>query len=635
MPLPLAEARLEELEAILETISDPFVVLDSSLRAVYGNKAAHSAGFILAAGLSGYQLSPFSRVDLAKPIERARASKAPVRIEWSPPGEGLWFDVNVSATDELVSLAFRNVSIERRAREELQRSERRYRELVESSFDVVALLRANWTFIDVNRRWEELTGYTPDELIGTQLLRHLLTPASRQRLTEAIESCPGGDPMPSERFDVALIDKGGRRRRLEMSCRTIQEDRHERLIEIVGRDVTESRQLADRLEQSQKLEAVGRLAGGIAHDFNNVLLVVRGASGLLHDQLDDPDSLGLVKEIQRESERATSLVRQLLAFARRQVLQPATVDLNEVVGGLHGMLERLVGEAIDLSIELDPDPQYVSGDQSQIEQVLLNLVLNARDAIPGVGTITIETTGHSFAPGENPAWGDCKPGDYIELVVRDTGSGIEPHLHSTIFEPFFTSRGDENTGLGLATVYGIVTQMGGGLDLESAPGAGSTFTIYLPRLSDRRHLTTRRLAKAFPAQPAGTRPATILLVEDEEGPRLILEKILANLDYVVAAAPDGEAALDLLDTTRPPVDLLLTDVVMPGMSGPELAERFHERHPDVPVIFISGYNESTVALEARLSRGDALLEKPFTAADLAAEIQRSLQRGAARQAPPV
>jgi two-component system cell cycle sensor histidine kinase/response regulator CckA len=610
-----------QLEGVLETIPDPFVALDSSFSLVAANEPARGLGLVSRAG-SGREMLGLAIVmsDLRRYATRSIETGAPVRFDWLHPGQGSLFDVLVSAKHGLVSVHFRDVSTDRRAQTELERSERRYRELAENSFDVIALVRWDWTLVDLNHRWEELSGYPSEELLGTQAFERLLTPSSREVLSAAIEQADETSSLIVA-HDIQLETRSGELRTLEIGCRTVRESGRRTLIQLVGRDVTEGRQLADRLQQAQKLEAVGRLAGGVAHDLNTVLLVIRSACTLLRGQLTEPKDIELVDEVGHESERATSLVRQLLAFARRQVIQPTIVDPNEVVNDLRHMLERLVGGAIEVDVRLGTSLN-VRGDRSQIEQVLVNLVVNASDAIAGAGTITIETSTRRFDEGEHPEWGDSAPADYVALDVRDTGIGIPPELRSRIFEPFFSLRGDENAGLGLSTVYGIVTQMGGGIDLESEPGQGSRFTIYLPGV-----LESATPPDAKSRGPQGTeqvgKGANVLLVEDEPSAQRMLERLLVSLGYRVVVASDAASALELLDGSER-VDVLLTDVVMPTMSGVELAERLRDRAPEIPIIYMSGYSETAVTVKGRLSRGEALLEKPFSAADLAAAIAEVL-----------
>jgi two-component system cell cycle sensor histidine kinase/response regulator CckA len=617
------QARIQNEYVALDQIADPIVVLDRSSRVVFANARAGELEVVGLEGTPGkVQLTRSLAAELRAHGRSGRDHAEPLRFEWRPAEPGPLFEVSGWIDGEHTTLQLHDVTVERRAFDALQASERRYRELAESSFDVVALFRSDWTLLDANRQWEEVYGYKRDELMGTQGIRDLLRPTTRAKLAEAIKQAPT-EPGPLPRYDIDLLDKDGRLRHIEFSFRIFRTPGKQSLVQVIGRDVTEQRDLAERLQRSEKLEALGRLAGGVAHDFNNVLLVVRGAAALLRLGTKTQDSLDLIDEIDRESTRATALVRQLLAYARSQVVQPTLVELTATVDEMERMLSRLVGESITLRIEARAGAQQVLGDRSRIEQVLLNLVLNARDAIretgSATGTITIATDTHRAETDSHPQWGECPPGDYVALSVSDTGTGMDLEREPLIFEPFFSSKGLENSGLGLATVYGVTTQMGGGIDVQSTLGEGSTFTVYLPLALEGAAPAARPLPPiAEPERPAAA--ATVLLVEDEEGPRRLLQRILNEAGYRVVASGQPCEALELVEAGAA-IDLLLTDVVMPEMSGPQLASRVRARRPSLPVVFMTGYSDAPLELN-----GETLLEKPFTPADLALEIRRALHR---------
>jgi PAS domain S-box-containing protein len=381
------------------------------------------------------------------------------------------------------------------------------------------------------------------------------------------------------------------------------------------------RESEELLRQSQKLEAVGRLAGGIAHDFNNLLTVITGYSGLVLDQLRAGDPLRHdVGQIADAAERAVAVTGQLLAFSRRQMLQPRAVDLNQVVAETESMLVRLIGEDVRLSTRLDPHLCLVLADPGQLEQVIVNLVVNARDAMPGGGTLTI-STGYAHVDGA-PGGADLTPGRYAALSVVDTGSGMDAETRTRAFEPFFTTKEKgRGTGLGLATVYGIVKQTGGDVVADSAPGRGTTFTVFLPL--DDTHPALEEPASPTVAQPEGD-AATILLAEDEDVVRELLFQILAQRGYRVLAARDGEEALTLASQHAGRIDLLVTDVVMPRLSGRELAERLEQRLPDLRVLFLSGYTDDAVVRHGVIEHAVPFLQKPFTAAALADAVRGAL-----------
>ena len=361
--------------------------------------------------------------------------------------------------------------------------------------------------------------------------------------------------------------------------------------------------LEEQLRQSQKMEAVGRLAGGVAHDFNNLLSVITGYASMLRDRLGDSESPFELEEIQQAVVRAASLTHKLLAFSRSQILQPRVIDLNGVVRGMEEMLRRLIGEDVALMTVLGGDLGSVKADPHQIEQVVMNLAVNARDAMPGGGRLVIETSRvHLDQPFQS-----LLPGEYMQLTVSDTGQGMDAETAARIFEPFFTTKEvGKGTGLGLSTVYGIVEQSGGAVTVTSSPGAGAKFQVYLPvcRASEPQVVAEK------PAAPRTGRQETILLVEDEPPLRKLVSAILAKAGYRVLETSNGDEAASVA-AKQPQIDLLLTDVIMPGMSGPDLAARLRQSHSGLMVLFMSGYDRDLVD-EQVLSKSSGFLPKPFT-----------------------
>jgi signal transduction histidine kinase/CheY-like chemotaxis protein len=385
--------------------------------------------------------------------------------------------------------------------------------------------------------------------------------------------------------------------------------------------------LEAQLAQTLRLQAVGQLAGGIAHDFNNLLTAMIGFCDLLllrHRPGDQ--SFADVMQIRQNANRAASLVRQLLAYSRQQTLQPRVISLSEVLAELAHLLRRLIGGAIDLKLEHGRDIHPVLVDQGQVEQVVINLVVNARDAMPEGGTLTIRT-GNLTAAAPMPAVGEMLPaGDYARIDIVDTGSGIAPEIIDRIFEPFFSTKPvGAGTGLGLATVYGIVKQSGGHVAIDSKLGAGTTFSIFLPRYAETAGAAAARREGVEEAARDLTGAGTILLVEDEDAVRLFSARALRNKGYKVIEARSGEAALVIMGQDGEPIDLLITDVVMPEMDGPALVEEVRSRRPDMKVIFISGYAES--AFRQRASDGTMLhfLAKPFSLKQLATKVKDVLE----------
>lgn len=391
----------------------------------------------------------------------------------------------------------------------------------------------------------------------------------------------------------------------------------------VFRDVTERRRLERQLSQAQKMEAVGQLAGGVAHDFNNLLAVITGYGELLLERFAPGDSghedLG---QLLSASQRAAQLTRQLLAFSRRQIVQPKILDLNTIVANVEKMLHRVIREDIELKTVFAQNLWSVGADSGQIEQVVVNLTVNARDAMPHGGMITIET-GNVTLGDDFPGHGSrAKPGAYVMLAVSDTGTGMDPETQARVFEPFFTTKEPgKGTGLGLATVYGIVEQLGGDIRLQSELGFGTTFKIYLPR-ADGTELPAPVRRTISPAAAS----ATILLVEDDDAVREVTARMLESRGYTVFAARDADEARTACAEHGSRIDLLLTDIVMPKTSGPKLAEELRAELPDLRVLYMSGYSGAALTRHTALPDGMAYLEKPFTSSSLAAKVRDALER---------
>jgi PAS domain S-box-containing protein len=388
------------------------------------------------------------------------------------------------------------------------------------------------------------------------------------------------------------------------------------------RDVTGRLRMEEQLRQAQKMEGIGRLAGGVAHDFNNLLTVIAGYSGLLEEKLaNDEPFLDYARQITRASEHAASLTRQLLTFSRRQIIKPKLIDLNVLVGGMKQMLQRLVGEDVEVIADLTPGLGRVRADADQMSQVLINLAANARDAMPQGGKLRVRTA--IVKPGESPAGDDREalPGAAVLLAVSDTGVGMSYETRQNIFEPFFTTKErGRGTGLGLSTVYGIVKQNRGHIDVRSEPGKGATFSIFLPRIDEAPAVSEG--AEPVAARVRGSE--TILVVEDDEGVRRLIVGTLGICGFRVLQSADGTGALLTAAQHGGPIDLLLTDVIMPGMNGKEVADRLVALQPGVKVLFISGYSGELIAKAGVLNPGVAYLPKPFTSDMLAAKVREIL-----------
>ena len=520
---------------------------------------------------------------------------------------------------ELVG-SWSDVTEHRRAEEALQESEERYRSLFETSplpMWVYDPDPASLRIVAVNDAALEQYGYSREELLSMSI-RDVWPPEDAERLGTALASRPAGDAYTGtfrhRRRNGTLLDVDVRSDVVVLGGRTL------RLALL--QDVTEHKRLEEQFRQSQKMEAVGRLAGGVAHDFNNLLTVINGYAEILLADLpadlseDDATRQGLV-EITRAGERAAALTRQLLAFSRKQVLNPEILSLNDVVAGIESMLRRLMGEDVALVISLGTSLGNVRADRGQMEQVIVNLAVNARDAMPEGGTLTLETCNVELEETLEPA----APGSYVRLDVRDTGTGMDAATLSHIFEPFFTTKGQgKGTGLGLATVYGIVRQSGGQLRVSSEPGRGTAFEIFLPHLESSGDPAPRTRTKTLVTPGL----ETILLVEDEEALRRLAREILKRNGYTVLEAFDPAMALALLETHAGPIHALLTDVVMPGMNGPQLARQVAARRPGIRVIYMSGYSDRSVLKPEDLASGSGFLAKPFHPDELAAKVREVL-----------
>ncbi len=469
-----------------------------------------------------------------------------------------------------------------------------------------------------NEAAERMFGWTSQEVLGK------LVPAiAEEDLKDLLETARAGEGHRC--VERVRVNKDGSRLYTNVWTSPLKaSDGSVRGVLAVVADVSEHKQLESQLRQSQKMEAIGRLAGGVAHDFNNLLTVITGYSDLILASLKPANPLRRdVEEIHKAGERAARLTNQLLAFSRRQVIQPRTLDLNLVIGDMQQMLRRTIGENCELSALLEPSGVWVNADPGQIEQVIVNLVLNARDAMPRGGRITIETANVELDDEYGRTHLGVRPGSYVMLAVSDQGQGMDEQTRSRIFEPFFTTK-QTGTGLGLATVYGILKQNGGDIWVYSEPGFGSTFKIYLPRVAGSQEQPQRALhARAAPA-----RTGTILLVEDEAGVRKLIGEMLARRGYQVLTAETGVEALKLGKAHPGAIDLLLTDVVMPQMGGRDLADQLLELRPRMKVLFMSGYTDTAIVNHGVLDPGTAFLQKPFTAELLDRKVREVLDGGA-------
>jgi len=421
------------------------------------------------------------------------------------------------------------------------------------------------------------------------------------------------------RFENRYRAKDGSYRWIAWTSVTVPD---ENLIYAIARDVTDRRQLEAQLLHAQKMDAVGRLAGGIAHDFNNVLSVILSYAQMIIDDLEPGKPLRAdIEEIKTAGLRAAELTRQLLAFSRQQVLELKVLDLNETVGGMERMLRRLIGADVDLTLLPLTELWKVKADPGQIEQVLMNLAVNARDAMPVGGKLTIETKNVELDDEYARIHHDVRPGAYVMLAVSDNGTGIERETLARIFEPFFTTKEKgKGTGLGLSTVFGIVQQSGGHVWVYSEPGHGTTFKVYLPMAAG----AVERTASERPSPQSARGSETVLLVDDDEQVRAVARSILRRSGYVVLEASNGGEALLICEQHSAKIHLLLTDVVMPRMSGRQLAERLRPLRPDMKVLYMSGYTDNSIVHHGVLDSGVAFLQKPITPEALTRRVREVL-----------
>jgi two-component system, cell cycle sensor histidine kinase and response regulator CckA len=528
-------------------------------------------------------------------------------------GEEFPLEASVARTEaggkRFYTIVARDVTDRKQMEEALRRSEERHRSFVETTNEWVWVCDLSGRMRYNNPALADILGYGPGELDGANTL-DLLHPDDRP-LAEKLLARGAADRRGWSGVVFRFRHRDGTYRHLESNAvPTVDPGGRVTGFQGADRDITERRRLEDQLRQAQKMEAIGRLAGGVAHDFNNLLTVINGFSEmLLGDPGLSPNGRELVAEIARAGDQAAALTRQLLAFSRKQVLAPKVLDLNALVREMERMLARLIGADVQLASSLDPDLGRVRADPGQLEQVLLNLAVNARDAMPRGGRLAIETRN-----GGGPA------GNVVVLEVADTGTGMDAETRARIFEPFFTTKEPgKGTGLGLAVVHGIVTQSGGQIEVESAPGRGTRFRIELPRVAGDPSTST-----VGPVDlPAGTE--TLLLVEDEPAVRALDRRVLSNCGYTVLEAKDGRDALRVAAEHAGRIDVLVSDVVMPHLGGRQLAERLMAARPGIKVLFVSGYTDDAVVRHG-VGAEFAFLPKPFSPARLARKVREVLDR---------
>ncbi|MGB8323549.1 MAG: PAS domain S-box protein [Candidatus Acidiferrum sp.] len=625
--------REELFHLISENAADMIAVVD-----IHGKRIYNSLSYEKTLGYSSEELHKSSAFAQIHPADRARVQKAADEAQRTGVGSTLEYRIqhkngdwlvfestssvilNADGKPEKLVIVNRNITDRKRAEEALRRSEAGFRSMVEDA--PYGIYRANIAghLLQVNPALQRMLGYERrEELLQKGLQKDIFRHAGEyQRLIEILSKTGEIKDM-----EVEWAKQDGSFITVHCSGRRVNdEDKVAVYFEVFAEDFTEKRVLERQLRMAQKMEAIGRLTGGIAHDFNNLLGVIIGYSRVLKRSLGTGSALTEhALEIEKAGERAASLTKQLLAFSRQQVLTPTILNLNNLASDMEKMLLRLLGEDIGVSLLLDPALGNVKVDQSQIEQVIMNLAVNSRDAMPMGGKLKIETANVELDAAYARSHPGAKPGNYVRLSVTDTGTGMDPSTLAHIFEPFFTTKErGKGTGLGLATVYGIVKQSNGYINVESTLGKGTSFQLYLPRDADRTAVEEKPCESTDHLR--GTE--TILLAEDSDALRKLAKSYLETAGFRVISADCGEAAVELAKNFAGSFDLLLTDVVMPGMNGRVLAEHLLARQPGMSVLYMSGYTDSFIAGHGVLEPGTHLLHKPFTEEVLLRKIRAVL-----------
>jgi PAS domain S-box-containing protein len=627
----LAEQANEKLESMLDRMTDSVIELDAEFRITYMNKAASGTSLQRRDDVRGktlWEVYPGAvGTESEHSYRKAMAEQVPVaftRHHHNPGKLDIWVEVNAYPSPRALTILYRDVGNQKRAEEIVARRDYQF-----SEAQRIARV-GSWEFDTATsfNTWSEemcrLLGQSANAVASLDTFLGQVVETDRSRVRAAVDRAlrerdsfsvecritwPNGAVRAVHARGVARRDESGGSTRL---VGTVQ-------------DVTERWQLQQQLQQSQKMEAVGQLAGGVAHDFNNVLTAIKSFSELVAIELPEGSPLrDDVKEITAATDRAAALTRHLLAFSRRQILQTVVLDLNGVVEGVTKLLVRLIGVEVHCETVLAPDLGHIRADPGQLEQVVINLAVNARDAMPNGGTLTLETANVSVDQRHASRLSGveaAEPGEYVVLTVSDTGEGMDPDVQARIFEPFFTTKETgKGTGLGLSTVYGIVRQSGGYVSVYSEVGRGTTFRIYLPRVADDIHV---QAPKPVAAQTSNGK-ATILLVDDDDAVRAVATRILTRAGYAVLGAASPNEAEAIWATHDGPIHLLMTDLMMPGMNGSELASRLLESRKDARVLYTSGYTNETVIRRGLIIPDKPFLAKPFTIDDVIRKVREAL-----------
>ena len=627
----LREAR-RDWEEIFQAIGHPTLILESEYNIVNANRAACQAVGLLEAELRGrkcYEIfhdsqQPPENCPLKKMLHSGRLEA--MEMEMNALG-GAFIVSCTPVLDEagrlqkVIHIAT-DITPRKRAEEALRQSEEKYRRLVKQVPAVVYKGHRDWGLECFDQKIEEITGYSMEEFNGRQKTwLDLIFPEDLDQARNSFKEALKGDG--SYVAEYRIRKKTGEVSWLQARNRIVRDTAGKfDYISGVFFDITERKELEDQLIKAQKMEAVGILAGGVAHDFNNLLTAIMGYSEMMMMGLRPEDPFHLyVEEITKAVNRGASLTNQLLAFSRKQILQPQVINLNDMVTDMDKMLQRLIGEDIDLVTCIDQELGLVKADPSQIEQIIMNLAVNARDAMPHGGKLTIETANVYLDQAYAQGHADATPGPHVMLAVSDNGTGMDTETLSHIFEPFFTTKeSGKGTGLGLATIYGVVKQSGGNVWVYSEPGQGTTFKVYLPRVEEGLEIVKPKTAPVISLEGK----ETILLVEDDVGLRELISRALRHYGFTVLEAAQGGEALLLCEKEKAPIHLMLTDVVMPHMSGATLAERLRVLHPEMQVLFMSGYTEDAIVHHGVLNSDVNFIPKPFRMLALVQKVREVL-----------
>lgn len=627
--------REELFRLINENAADMIAVVDMEGQRIYNSMAYQKV-----LGYSPEELKSSSGLEQIHPDDRDRVKKAAEEARQTGIGrpleyrirhkDGTWRDLESTSSvvkdadgkPEKLIIVNRDISERKRASEALSLSEASFRSVIENAPYGIYRANAAGQFLRVNPALQKMLGYeTQEELFGANLGTDIYRdPQEHRRANELFAGTKG--------FDVEVEWKRKDDTPLKARCsgRLIEvehsESHSETYFEVFAEDVTEKRVLEQQLRMAVKMEAVGRLSGGIAHDFNNLLGVIIGYSQVLKRRLKTGDDLfEFAEEIEKAGQRAASLTRQLLAFSRQQVLAPAILNLNALISDMAKMIHRLIGEDIELVMKLDPAVGSVKADQGQIEQVVMNLAVNARDAMPEGGKLALETATVTIDQAYMRHHPGSKAGRYVMFSVSDTGMGMSAETLAHIFEPFFTTKElGKGTGLGLATVYGVVKQSDGYVWVDSELGRGSSFKVYLPLIEEP--VSKPETEAPTPESLRGSE--TVLVVEDADALRKLSVTLIEQYGYQVLSAANGAEALELVQQDKRRIDLLLTDVIMPGLGGHALAQRLAPQYPGLKVLYMSGHTDSSIGQHGVLEAGISLLHKPFTEEELVRKLREVL-----------